>query len=171
MEPKRSEVDQEKLHIIENYSEMVYRLAYSMTKDKHDADDIHQEVFVSFLRRCPVFENEEHVRAWLVRVTVNCCKNYYKTAWRRRTVSLAACEGAEGIGGASGGTEPSESEELIKTVKRLPERYRAVIHLFYYEDMSVKEIAAALGRRESTVRTQLVRARRLLREWLCEEVD
>lgn len=160
------------LDTIEKYSDMVYRLAYSMMKSRQDADDVHQDVFVKFLYFCPQFASKEHEKAWFIRVTVNCCKNYYKTAWRRHVVSLADCGAYEEPAALNGqaGSQPEE-EALIETVKRLPEKYWAVIHLFYYEDLSVEDIAKVLGRKKSTVRTQLVRARRLLEKWLSEEVE
>lgn len=154
------------LNMVEKYSQMVYRLAFSMMKNKYDADDIHQEVFVRFLKKQPRFDNEEHEKAWFVRVTVNCCANYHKTAWRRKTVSLSEYERQED---AEIPMQQSDAAYLIETVKRLPEKYRSVIHLYYYEEMSVEEVAKALHRRASTVRTQLVRARRMLGEWLTEE--
>ena len=159
-------VDDLQLNMVEKYSEMVYRLAFSMMKNRYDADDIHQDVFVKFLRKPPRFENETHEKAWFIRVTVNCCTNYHKTAWRRKTVSLSEYERQEEDTGVG---QQSDAVDLIETVKRLPEKYRAVIHLFYYEEMSVEEIAKTLNRRASTVRTQLVRARRMLGEWLTEE--
>lgn len=160
-------------NIIGKYSETVYRLAYSMVKNRYDADDIHQDVFVKYLKRTQIFENEEHEKAWFIKVTINCCRNYYKTAWKRHIVSMTEyetdslqCE-RQKAGEMPG--QQTEAQELIEIVKCLPEKYRAVIHLFYYEEMSVEEIATALSRRESTVRTQLVRARRMLGAWLSEE--
>lgn len=159
-------VDDLQLNIVGKYSEMVYRLAFSMMKNRYDADDIHQDVFVKFLRKPPQFENEEHEKAWFIRVTLNCCTNYHKTAWRRKMVSLSDYERQEADVSVQ---QQSDDDDLIETVKRLPEKYRAVIHLFYYEEMSVEEIAKVLNRKASTVRTQLVRARRMLGEWLRQE--
>lgn len=166
MEQELLRADNLQLNMVEKYSQMVYRLAFSMMKNKYDADDIHQEVFVKFLKKTPRFDNEEHEKAWFIRVTVNCCTNYHKTAWKRKTVSLSEYERQEE---AEIPIEQPDPDDLIETVKRLPEKYRAVIHLFYYEEMSVEEVAKALHRRTSTVRTQLVRARRMLGEWLAEE--
>ena len=69
---------------IERYSDMVYRLAFSMTKNKYDADDIHQEVFVQYISHFPKLESEEHKKAWLIRVTINTCKNWWKCAWQKK---------------------------------------------------------------------------------------
>lgn len=154
---------------IVQYSPMVYRLAYSLVKNRADADDIHQEVFVKYIRKCPCFENSEHEKAWFIRVTVNQCKNWWKTAWRRKMVSLSEYED-EGRELAVSQDMEDESRELIEKVKSLPKRQRMVIHLFYYEQLSVKEIADVLGQKESTVRTGLTRGRRKLSELLKEDI-
>ena len=76
--------------IIQRNSDMVYRLAFSMVKTTQDAEDIHQEVFIKFLRKNPCFESLEHEKAWFIRVTANLCKNLWKTAWRQKMVSIDA---------------------------------------------------------------------------------
>ena len=146
------------------YSEMVYRLAYSLVKDRYDADDIYQEVFTSYIRKNPQFQSGEHEKAWFLRVTVNCCKNFWKSAWQSRTEGLieAVQKNHEEM---LAGTEDSTDKEvqnlaMIEQVKLLPEKYRIVIHLFYYEDMSVEGIGKVLKSKPSTIRTQLTRARR-----------
>lgn len=156
------------------YSEMVYRLAYSLVKDRYDADDIYQEVFTSYIKKNPQFESKEHEKAWFIRVTVNCCKNFWKSAWQNRTEGLmeAVQKNREDM---VAGTEESADKEaqnlaMIEQVKLLPEKYRIVIHLFYYEDMSVEEIGKVLKSKPSTIRTQLTRARRLLEKRLKEEM-
>ena len=149
------------LEIIEKYSDMVYRMAYSMVKNRFDAEDIHQEVFMKYLKKSPVFENSEHEKAWFLRVTVNHCKNFWKSAWIQKVIGLAE-------GDASAQKEDIH-DELIDTVKMLPQKYRAVIHLFYYEDLSIEEISEVLGEKTSTVRTQLTRARNKLKKLLEEE--
>lgn len=149
------------LEIIEKYSDMIYRMAYSMVKSKEDAEDIHQEVFMKYLRKRPVFGNIDHEKAWFLRVTVNHCKNYWKSAWVQRVTGLMEQDTAE--------TKEDVHDELIDVVKKLPQKYRAVIHLFYYEDLSVEDIGKVLGEKTSTVRTQLTRARGRLKEMLEEE--
>ncbi|MBQ8821139.1 MAG: sigma-70 family RNA polymerase sigma factor [Lachnospiraceae bacterium] len=147
--------------MIEKYSNMVYRMAYSMVKTKEDAEDIHQDVFMKYLKKRPEFENEEHAKAWFLRVTVNHCKNFWKSAWMQRMIGLEE--------GGSFAEKEEVHDELIDTVKRLPQKYRAVIHLFYYEDLSIEEMSEVLGEKPSTVRTQLTRARGKLKEMLEEE--
>ncbi len=153
--------------VIKRNSETVYRLAYSLVRTQSDADDIYQEVFLRYVRKAPVFDSEEHEKAWFMRVTINCCKNFWKSPWIQRRSEFkkdvsekeAVCEVID------------ENQRLIDIVKQLPEKYRVVIHLFYYEDLSIKEIAKITKSQASTVRTRLTRARRLLQRWLKEEGD
>lgn len=177
---KEPEERQERLKkTILQYSEMVYRLAYALVKDKYDADDIYQEVFAGYIRKNPQFQNEEHEKAWFIRATVNRCKNFWKSAWQSRTGGFDENEeqgasksyagrlrrrGEEAFAAQRYAGDGQEAEELIEKVKLLPEKYRTIIHLFYYEDMSVEEISTVLKRKPSTVRTQLTRARRLLKK-------
>lgn len=148
------------LDMIGRYSDMVYRMAYSLLKHRQDAEDIHQEVFLKYLRKKPAFESAEHEKAWFLRVTINLCKNHWKTAWKQKVVSFVEEDFAEAA--------EEETDVLIEVVKRLPQKYRAVIHLFYYEELSVDEISGILGAKPSTVRTQLTRARGKLKELLKE---
>ena len=155
---------------IEYYSPMVYRLAYSLVKSKVDADDIHQEVFIKYINKRPCFENAEHEKAWFIRVTVNQCKSWWKTAWRQRFVSLSEYEEEGRELAVSGDGLLDDGHEVIEKVKLLSPKYRIVIHLFYYEQLSVEEIARILGQKSSTVRTHLTPARRKLSELLKEDV-
>lgn len=161
------------LHIINKYSNMVYRMAYSLVKNKYDAEDIHQEVFVRYIGKRPKFASEDHEKAWFLRVTVNLCKNLWKTAWRQKVVSLGDDleENIEGIEGNRGDPEAAEALQenaVIEVVKKLPQKYRVVIHLFYYEELSVEEIAGVLKMKPATVRTHLTRARKKLKDLLEE---
>lgn len=151
------------LEIIEKYSNMVYRMAFSLVKCREDAEDIHQEVFMRYLKKKPAFENGVHEKAWFLRVTMNLCKNFWNSTWIQRVIGLAEGDASE--------QKEDVHDELIDTVKKLPQKYRAVIHLFYYEDLSIEEISEVLGEKPSTVRTQLTRARRKLKELLEEERD
>lgn len=156
--------------MINRNSDMVYRLAFSMVKSVQDAEDVHQEVFIRYIRTNPLFESREHERAWFIRVTTNLCKNLWKSAWRQKMVSMDSLEETQ-EGNAYVQQSLNEEEELlVETVKRLPFKYRVVVHLFYYEEMSLEEIAKALNLKSSNVRTRLTRARKMLREWLKEDV-
>ena len=134
------------------YGNMVYRLAYSQLRSKADADDIYQEVFLRYFQKRPDFESEEHRRAWLLRVTLNQSRTLVSSAWFRYTAPLEECAAV---------FEPEE-RKLDEALRALPQNDRTLLHLFYYEELSTKEMALLLGRRESTVRTQLTRARRKL---------
>lgn len=158
---RSTRADQVPEEAVERYSDTVYRLAFSQMKCRSDADDVYQEVFLRYFHKRPAFASEEHRKAWFLRVTLNCCKKQWSSSWRRRTVPLE-----EGDGFVF--PEPEETD-LREQLLRLPARYRAVLHLFYYEDMTVEETARALGRKPATVRTQLTRARRLLKEYFDED--
>ena len=140
--------------VVETYGNMVYRLALAQTHSGHDADDVFQEVFLRYLRSAPDFREEEHRKAWLLRVTVNCCKKFHTSFWRRHTTVLSEAIPAR--------TE--EEGELLQLMEGLPEKYRAVLHLYYYEGYATGEIAAILGRSPNTVRSQLARGRALLHD-------
>lgn len=145
--------------IIQHYSPMVYRLAFARTGTRHDADDVYEEVFLRYLKRRPVFESEEHGKAWFIRVTVNCSNTFLTSAWQRHRAEIT-----EDIP-----FEQKENQDLHRELQQLPQKYRSVIHLFYYEEMSVEEIGRILHRKPSTVRTQLTRAREMLRGLVKEE--
>ena len=138
------------------YETTVFRLAYSYTRSRSDAQDICQEVFLRYYCRRPLFASEEHRRAWLLRVTVNRCKNHLSSWWVRRTVPLDDRIPMP---------EP-EVRELDEALRRLPERDRLVIHLFYYEGCSTREIAKLTRTTEGAVRTRLTRARQQLGRFL-----
>ena len=140
--------------VMNTYGKVVYRLAYSQVRSKADADDIYQEVFLRYYQKRPQFESEEHRRAWLLRTTLNRARTLFSSAWFRRTVPLDECIAF---------TQPEE-QRLDEALRMLKPKDRTLLHLFYYEELSVKEIASLLGRKESTVRTQLTRARRRLAE-------
>lgn len=148
---------------------MVYRLAYSLVKSRTDAEDIHQEVFLRYLKYKPCFKSEEHEKAWFIRVTTNQCKNLWKMVWRRRIVSLSEYE-EDRVSSSLQEQEPGAEDNIIAVVKTLPQKYRVVIHLFYYEELSVDEIARVLALKPSNVRTRLTRARKKLGELLKEEI-
>lgn len=152
------------LEIISKYSDTVYRMAYSMVKNRYDADDIHQEVFVRYINKRPKFISTEHENAWFLRVTINLCKNLWKTAWRRKVVSLEENFGEEEE--VAEETDIPEENPIMEAVKKLPQKYRVAIHLFYYEEMSIEEISELLHVKPSTVRTHLTRARARLKDLL-----
>lgn len=150
-----------KQEIVEKYFDTVYRLALSQTKNKADAEDITQDVFLRFVQNSKPFSSHEHIKAWLIRVTVNRTRSLFTSSWHKKTEALT-----EEIP-----FDSPEKSDVYYAVLDLPQKYRAVIHLFYYEDMSVAEIGNVLKRNESTVKSQLHRARELLKSKLKGEYD
>lgn len=142
--------------ILNRYATMVYRLAFSRTKNRYDADDVLQEVFLRYVRYNPDEFDEEHRKAWLIRTTINCSKTLLTSAWFRKTTPLDDTLA----------TQMKEHSEVYYAVLELPLQYRTVIHLYYYEDYAVAEIADLLGSRESTIKSRLHRARGMLRDKL-----
>lgn len=149
--------------IVEVYGDMVLRAALAMVKNRADAEDIAQDVFVSLLRAQPVFESAEHQKAWLLRVTMNRAKSFLRSAWQRRT------EGLEDSFPDVPFT-PAENS-TAQAVAALPLKYRQVIYLYYIEGYDTAELAKLLGRPQNTVLSQLARARNLLKETLKGEWD
>lgn len=145
--------------VIRYYSDMVYHLAFARTGTKYDADDVFQEVFLRYVKKKPKFKDEEHRKAWLIRVTINCSNNFWSSLWRKKTQELTK----------DIFFETEETVNLYTELQKLPPKYREVIHLFYYEDMSLEEISRALKRKNSTIRTQLTRARAMLKKFMKEE--
>jgi len=144
---------------ITEFSDTVYRLALAHMGNRFDADDVYQDIFLKLAAKPRVFENSEHAKAWLIRATVNRCKSLKTSAWFRKTKTFDALE--ESI------VFPENPEsDLVPYLQLLPNKYRPVIHLFYGEELSVKEIAEILKAKESTVRAWLTRARAILREKL-----
>lgn len=139
--------------VLDKYSDMVFKLALSQTRSKADAEDIFQEVYIRLITYQPDFQNEEHEKAWLIRVTLNCCRNLFSSAWYRHAVPLT-----EDIV-----FQDKKNEEVWLAVLTLPVKYRKVIHLFYYENLSVSQISNVLETNEGTIKSQLSRARKMLK--------
>ncbi|MDR0915867.1 MAG: RNA polymerase sigma factor [Oscillospiraceae bacterium] len=139
--------------MLTKYSDMVFKIAYLRTQNRSDAEDVFQDVFVSYMQCGTDFSDEEHRRAWLIRVTVNTCKNLWKSAWRRHRAELNDDLEAE----------PIKTGELYELVAALPAKYRTAVHLHYYEDMKIDDIASALGVKANTVKSWLHRARLMLK--------
>lgn len=138
------------------YGDMVYRLAFLRTKSAADADDVVQEVFLRCLRTPRRWNSLEHQRAWFITVTLNCAKSLMTAAFRRHTAAMRD----EML------VEMEERSEVYGEVLKLPDNYRMVIHLHYYEGYRIGEIAKLMNAREGTVKSWLFRARDMLRESL-----
>ncbi|MBO4872536.1 MAG: RNA polymerase sigma factor [Lachnospiraceae bacterium] len=145
--------------LVSKYENMLYRVALSHTGIREDAEDMVQETFLRWLTARPEFENEEHEKAWLLRVIINLCNNLVKKRGRRGEIELLDIYPAK--------TE--EEQELMELVMKLPPNHRDAIYLFYYEGYSTKEIAEIMDAEESTVRSWMLRGRRQLKGWLEDE--
>lgn len=147
--------------LFEKYQDNLYIIAFNVCKNAEDAKDVVQDTFIQYYSAKKEFDDEQHIRAWLIRVAINKAKNMNNTFWRRNKMSLEDYMETLAF-------ETPESEELFETVMHLPEKYRIAIHLFYYEDYSVHEIADILKLSESNVKVRLSRGRSLLKEKLQE---
>lgn len=139
---------------IEEYADMVYRIALTRSGSIENAEDIFQEVFMKFSQKLPEFKNSEHEKAWFIRVTINFSKNLKNSAWNKKVVEIK-----EEIP-----FETKEESDIFSAVSELPQNYRTVIYLSYYEGYKVKEIANLMKKREGTIKTWLFRAREMLKE-------
>lgn len=147
--------------VIGLFAKKVFQTAYCYMKSYADADDIQQEVFIKLFTYEKTFESDEHIKAWLLRVTANLCKNRLKSCWYRNTVPLESA--AEiGIG------QPKE-DEFLEYLFRLKPKYRISLYMYYYEGYSVKELADITGDKEPTIISRLSRGRRQLKEILLKE--
>lgn len=142
----RSQLSREEAErLVQTYSDLILRLSFTYLKNTEDAKDICQTVFLRLLEKPREFQSPEHERAWIIRTSVNVCKDQLKSSWRRTTVDLSAA------------------------VALLPPKYRTVIYLYYYEGYSANEIAQMLGEKPATVATRLSRGRDKLRTQLEQE--
>ena len=123
--------------VVNEYATMLLRVAYSQLNNRAEAEDTVQEVLLKYMEKAPIFQSEEHEKAWLLRVTVNHCKNHLASAWFRKRADLD--EGIPALDNAE--------LEVVSAVAALPAKYRAVVHLYYFEGYSTKEIAEILHSR------------------------
>ncbi len=144
--------------IVETYSDMMIRLAYQRLGSMSDAEDAVQDVFIRLLRQ-PSFTDETHMKAWLIRVTINRCKDIGKSGWFQRTTALSE----EDIPALE-----APDRALLGELTSLPDKDRTVLYLYYYEGYSVSEVAKILGANENTVSSRLTRARKKFKDVLLE---
>lgn len=143
-------------HVVQKYCRNIAMLAFTYTKNVADAEDIAQKVFLQLVKSKRDFDSEEHLRAWLFRITINKSKNHLKSFWVSKR------------GDFPKDTSPvlGRDYDLIQVVLRLEPKYRLPVHLFYYEGYSIKEISQILNEKESTIGTRLKRARTKLKDML-----
>lgn len=143
---------------VDTYADTLYRIACTYCRQHADAEDIVQTAFMKLYQTETEFQDEVHIKRWLIRVTVNEARNLCSSFWKKNVTSLES----------SGMIQPydfprPEYSDLYDAVLSLPGKYKIVVHLYYYEDYSVKEIAEILSLKETTVQTQLMRARKQLK--------
>lgn len=145
--------------VIDTYADMVRRICFVHLKNRYDTEDVFQNVYMKYFLYEGSFESSEHEKAWFARVTINACTDWLRALSRRKWVPLdvLAEECAE---------MDDSSKEVLEAVLKLPEKYRDVIYLFYYEEYPAVEIAKILGKKENTIYTWLSRAKEILREKL-----
>ncbi len=150
--------DKEIAELYSRHSKTVYRVCFAYMKNPADTEDAVQETFFRLIKSGPAFESEEHEKAWLIRTATNICRNTLRHWWRRR----------ENIDDYHNLSSPDRSEidELLHAVLNLPEKYKSVVYLYYYEGYSSVEIAEILKKPQSTIRNYLREARAILRERL-----
>lgn len=141
---------------IEEYADLVYRIALTRCKSIETAEDIFQEVFMRFSEKSPKFESKEHEKAWFIRVTINLTKNIKESAWSKKVVRLD-----ENMSFST-----KEENDVYSVVCALPQNYRTVIYLLYYEGYKVHEISKLMNKPDGTIKIWLYRAREILKQEL-----
>ena len=160
-EENTATLPQEIAEIYGRHVSMLHRVCYSYMKNAADTEDIVSDVFIKLIRHGAGFQSDEHEKAWLLRIAINLCKDNLKH-WRRNVVNIDDYDLTEN-------TDPFYEDETFKTIMELPERYKAVVYLHYYEGYSSAEISEILKRPKPTVLYHLHIARKLLKEGLNHE--
>lgn len=145
---------------VQRYSGMILRLCFTYSLGRADAQDICQNIFLKLLQSDRRFDSEGETRAFIIRMTVNKCKDVLKSGWRRRSVPL------DGLIEREVPFLPEENTGVLAAVQRLPVKYREAVYLYYYEGYHAEEIAAMVGAKPAAIRQRLARAREKLRKEL-----
>ena len=152
--------EQQAIRLVRLYSDMILRISYHYLNHCSDAEDICQSVFLKYLSLNTSFKDNNHEKAWIIRTTINECKDSLKSSWRKKIVSLDVVSDRE---------IPKEPHnELNSAIKKLPKNYRLSIYLYYYEGYSAREIGSFIGKSENTVCAYLSRGRKKLKDILSE---
>jgi len=148
---------------MDNWGRTVFQLAFAHTASSADAEDVYQEVFIRLLKDTTPFKDDEHLKAWLLRVAINCCHDLSRLGWHRRVTTAEEMEACD----YEANTPSLEvMQELAEAMGKLPEDMRVAVHLYYYEGYTSEDIAQMLDTNASTVRTRLERARKQLKTLL-----
>lgn len=154
--------------LIRQYGNDVLRTAYMYVKDMHSAEDIFQDVFIKVNQKLSTFEGSSSIKTWIIRITINTCKDYLKSAWSRRVVPMMEYEEDAIVSETDyDDVEKQDTKELIKkSVLSLPDKYKDIVLCVYYQDMSITEAANTLHIAEGTAKSRLSRARQRLKALL-----
>ena len=157
--------DGEAIRLVENYSDMILKISFTYLKSVSDSEDICQDIFLKLLYHPMNFESPEHEKAWIMKTTINQCKDYLKSAYRRRILSIENVK-TENV---STGIEQYSIQEhgiVLEAVMKLSRNQRLSIYLYYYEEYSIKEISEILGKTENVIASYLSRGRRKMQKLL-----
>lgn len=159
------QTEEEYTEIVEQYSDMIFRIAYQNLFQISDAQDVVQDVFLKLVKHIKsreyCFQDHEHLKAWLIRVTINQCLDAKKSFFRKHTVPVEQLDVSY---------EPEE-REVLEELAQLPEEYRMILYLYYYEEYTIREIAQILGKKQNTVNSKLTRGRKRLKKLMEEKHD
>lgn len=151
--------DYEVNRAVDRYADTVRRICFLHLKNYHDAEDIFQTVFLKYLLYDGTFEDDEHEKAWIIRVTINACKDLLKSFYRKNVISLEDTYNMEAV-------RDTEESEVLEAVLSLPPKYKNAVYLHYYEGYTASEISKIIGKKENTIYTLIARARVILKEKL-----
>lgn len=151
--------------LLDKYSDMVLRIAYTYLKNRADAEDIVQDVFLRIIDKKPSFNDESHEKSWLIRATINMCKNKVNMFWNKNKCSI------DDVQEFAVSDKYNTDTSVFQAVMALGEKYRVVVYMYYYDGYSTPEIADVIGKNETTIRSLLHRARNKLKDMLKEDYD
>ena len=151
--------------LLDKYSDMVLRIAYTYLKNRADAEDIVQDVFLRIIDKKPSFNDESHEKSWLIRATINMFKNKVNMFWNKNKCSI------DDVQEFAVSDKYNTDTSVFQAVMALGEKYRVVVYMYYYEGYSTPEIADVIGKNETTIRSLLHRARNKLKDMLKEDYD
>ena len=157
MEERLFRTQEDITEILQKYAGMVRRICFMYFHNQADVEDVFQDVFLKFLLKENTFESDEHIKAWLCRITINKCKDHCKSFWQKKVSSIDEIVVP---------FEDKMENELMQVILSLPQKYKDVIYLFYYEDYAVPQMAKLLNQKENTIYSNLSRARKLLKQML-----
>ena len=151
---------------VDKHLKMVYRISFHYFGNREDAEDVSQDVFLKLYSHNTKFESEEELKAWLIRVTTNTCHSYFRNPFRKRKTEIDEKQIENIVGSSSSEQEIINRKVVMDAVMSLPERYRIVVYLYYYEEYSICQISNTLNIKETTIQTRLSRAREKLKSAL-----